>query len=569
MSSPAYLQLSKNNIYYFRRVVPLKLRELIGKREIYKSLRTRDPKKATILARVYALQYEEEFMKLSDDMSILDFIHEMREHGCNTEYLDQLIFTEYARELDTVDGAIVETYIHKLTEARTSQLIAHVREQTDNYTANVLEQVIDKARTLDTQDEQQIERIASEIILSQEASATPEPKEQKASTEKRRDDEYSDITLYELVETHKQQRLRDKNRGKAPNKHWQIPTKHQTAYRRLIEIVGSETFISEVNKNEAENVVDQIALLPSNTAKYRGKEVGYILENCSEGDQRFSPKNVNDYIDMYINLFEYGIDNDNYKWKNPFSSPNLKFMDGKKSKKRDPFEKSDLSKIFEGSWFTNYSVKGVGLKHGYKPHQYWAPLIALYTGARNNEIASLYLKDIKKSDELTSDGKEIWYFDINENDVDKKIKTDNACRRTPIHPKLIQLGLLEYKKALEDKGEEKLFGYLPYDSRNGYGRLIGEHFNDYLKTIGVYQNYKKVFYSFRHTVNSELTRAKVQPIHREAICGRSTGQTTLGDNNYTSDTTLRPVDLYDDLLKLEFDDVLQKVKPFFEMDIGG
>ncbi len=569
MASRQYLSI-RNNIYYFRRVIPLKLQSVFGKREIIKSLRTRDPKKAKILVYILTLQYEERFRKMTEEMSIFDFIYEMKDHGCDAEYLDNLIFEQYANEIETKDGTVFETCIDTVSEVQKERLLAKVREYSGGFTSNVLEEVIEQAKRLTIEDQQKIKSMVLEKLPIEEGieETKPETQTKETSAEKRRDDEYRDIVLEELVDRHKKHRLRVKNRGKTSKYPWEIPKKHETIYRRLIEMFGGQTFIAQMSKERVNDIVDQIALLPANTARVRGKDVSFILENCSEDEPRFSPKNVNDYIDMCINLFEYAKNNDFYKWVNPFSAPDLKLKDGKKNKKRDPFEKNELDKIFEGDWFTKYSVKGVGLKHGFKPHHYWAPLIALYTGARNNEIASLYLKDIKKSHEPSSDGNDIWYFDINTANPDKKVKTENACRRTPIHPKLIKLGLLDYKNALEAKGEEKLFGYLSHNIHNGYGAIIGEHFNNYLKDIGIYIRYRKVFYSFRHTVNSELTRAKVQPIYREAICGRATGQTTLGDDNYTSDNTLRPVDLYDDVLKLNFDDELQKVKPFFKMDTG-
>lgn len=51
MYNPTYLSVSRHGIYYFRMPVPKSKRSLIGKAEIKKSLRTRDPKEALKRAR--------------------------------------------------------------------------------------------------------------------------------------------------------------------------------------------------------------------------------------------------------------------------------------------------------------------------------------------------------------------------------------------------------------------------------------------------------------------------------------------------------------------------------------
>lgn len=40
---------------------------------------------------------------------------------------------------------------------------------------------------------------------------------------------------------------------------------------------------------------------------------------------------------------------------------------------------------------------------------------------------------------------------------DKSLKTVNAIRQVPIHPRLIELGLLEYVDALKAAGYDRLF----------------------------------------------------------------------------------------------------------------
>lgn len=69
MKIPAYLQQNRYGICHFRRAIPHDLRAIIGKREITKSLQTRDPKTAIQLARFVAFQVEKLFCDIRKDMS--------------------------------------------------------------------------------------------------------------------------------------------------------------------------------------------------------------------------------------------------------------------------------------------------------------------------------------------------------------------------------------------------------------------------------------------------------------------------------------------------------------------
>jgi integrase len=88
-----------------------------------------------------------------------------------------------------------------------------------------------------------------------------------------------------------------------------------------------------------------------------------------------------------------------------------------------------------------------------------ATYIALFTGARREEIASLKSSNIRPIDDVLS-------IEIEEG------KNANARRMVPIHPKLIELGFLEYAKSIKNQGFAFLFPHL-VDSANGKGKKVG------------------------------------------------------------------------------------------------
>jgi hypothetical protein len=54
-----------------------------------------------------------------------------------------------------------------------------------------------------------------------------------------------------------------------------------------------------------------------------------------------------------------------------------------------------------------------------KPYHFWLPILALFTGARQNELAQLFLSDIRENDGL-------WVIDINANNESQKVKTKSG-----------------------------------------------------------------------------------------------------------------------------------------------
>ena len=97
MNLTAYLQISNNNIYYFRRVVPLHIRAAIGKLEFKISLRTRCPKKAYVMARLVYFQSEQLFFHHGAGMSLLDLITQLGEEGYDAKLLDEITYNQYGK----------------------------------------------------------------------------------------------------------------------------------------------------------------------------------------------------------------------------------------------------------------------------------------------------------------------------------------------------------------------------------------------------------------------------------------------------------------------------------------
>lgn len=170
--------------------------------------------------------------------------------------------------------------------------------------------------------------------------------------------------------------------------------------------------------------------------------------------------------------------------------------------KRTPLTDANQEKLFNSKLYTTH--KETTLRH--EPEKYWIPLIALYTGMRQNEICQLYVEDVKS--EVISSGETVYYFDINE-DKDKHLKNDNAYRLVPIHPKLIELGFIDYFNYVKNR-QERLWNNLRlHPTQKRYNTDYNRTFMGYCRTH-ISKDPTQVFHSFRHTVGDQLLKNAVK-----------------------------------------------------------
>lgn len=185
----------------------------------------------------------------------------------------------------------------------------------------------------------------------------------------------------------------------------------------------------------------------------------------------------------------------------------------KSSDNYHPFTEKELVKIFDSST----------LKAQKKPVDFWLPLLGLFTGARISELCQLALNDISQMDGL-------WSISINDDDY-KHLKSPAAKRVIPIHPKLIELGFIDYWMDAKEIDATLLFPYLVPDSYGDYSGTPGDRFGKYLDLLQITHRYK-TFHSFRKTVNIMLQHKNVT---EEVRCGfvgheyETTNSTVYGD----------------------------------------
>ena len=153
------------------------------------------------------------------------------------------------------------------------------------------------------------------------------------------------------------------------------------------------------------------------------------------------------------------------------------------------------------------------------PERYWIPLIGLYSGLRLNEICQLHIEDV-----ISIDGH--WCFDINDAG-DKRLKNAASARVIPVHPKLIDLGLIRYYEALKVANQPRLWMNLSLIHMHGYTNSIVKWYQRFNRQY-VTGDPKKVFHSMRHTVADMMKQKGVSEAVIAEIIGHAHASITSG-----------------------------------------
>jgi integrase len=224
----------------------------------------------------------------------------------------------------------------------------------------------------------------------------------------------------------------------------------------------------------------------------------------------------NNYVDTLNYVFKYAGKRGRFskaEEDNPFRDQRSKVRKNSYS----PFTVAELQTLF-----TALPRDPKPAKHTPDTALPWVALIALYTGARLEEIAQLTTADVRAEG---ANGATVTIIDIH-NGGSNKLKNETSARFIPVHSELVRLGLLKYVKALP-KGS--LFpGLVRRESKGGkIGARIGELFRKKLVALKLKRD-GLCFHSFRHTVATALRRASVPqedaaPVLGHAVEGESYG----------------------------------------------
>jgi integrase len=194
---------------------------------------------------------------------------------------------------------------------------------------------------------------------------------------------------------------------------------------------------------------------------------------------------------------------------------------------RDAFEDDELLALVQLPLFTGCQGLGRMWQQGLyfvQNHIYWAFLVLILSGMRPGEVGRIRCRDV------VTDG-EFYFFDLRPFDARKgrvalkdlrNLKTSSSGRVVPIHPLLIDLGLLDRVHDLEALGIEMLFPeWTPYRKSTGelrWGQPITKSWQYVKKLLGITRA-DLTLYGTRHWMADMLDNDAIAQRTRNRILG--------------------------------------------------
>jgi|GEM_PF-6840315 len=500
--------------FYFRMGVPCDLREVLKKREIKKSLKTLNRLRAEKRAIRYAAQWHEVFDTLREPKLNHPLFSRVELSGLKKPADGSVEIASLktdprfpAAEKEMLDlifqrlGITSEAFASSAPDNNTAAPVLPVSSPTP---------LTDNSST-DLLDNSPVPRVTSAQGITLSTAAVMYIKEK--------------TSLRPSAEHHYKTEVRED-------------------FNLLIRILGDKP-AAELNRIDAIKLFNVVKMLPANINginRYLGKSIDEILEL---NDTPRAESTINGVMVNASALCTWMVEHE-YVTQDFFK----KLRVPRKKGGRDRFDDGELLSIFSHETFTR-------LYYQYDYH-YFIPLIALMSGMRMNEICQIRYQDI-----IHENGIPVMH--IVSDDGGTKVKTSASIRRVPVHPKLIELGFLEF--AQTRKSKECLFDGLPMASDGRRSKNASTWFIRFRRWIKLTEKGKD-FHSFRHTVIDDLKQRPMEINERvlKAVVGHSD---LLSEEIQKDDITFdrygkqyHAKTLHQLICMLDYSRVLQAVKPW-------
>lgn len=535
LNNPSYLIKSRHDIYYFRYPLPVQAQGKSSRVSI--SLKTRCPREALRLAK--ALEYHSvnliagmdlQYMNHADIMSIFK------------DYYAEVL--ERAKARIDEDGQLSKQNVHNITK--------HLKELDTLIESGSDDELELLGLDTDNPEDGLVHKDLQPIMEKYELDFEPESKEygmMKAAYKHARRNYFNDLLTYNsqvmdysLLEAatggkskqaHKpEHKLATVMKGYLKELEANIEPRsfkdQADCLNYLIDYLGEDYPVTKLSVEEVQDIKGALQTTPTRRNVIKLTRGLPLLEQITVAEknnlEKLSTKTVNKYLIYFSCLFDWAKRN-RFVEDNLFKGVSVK--NNKKNNRRDMFKKDEVALILE-ELEANKSGK---VKN---KSQYWGALIAIYTGARRNEIGALLVDDVKQDKETG-----IWYLDItDEEEEGKNLKTDAARRLVPIHSRLIDLGFMDYwkeakkiVKSMPKKGgmEARLLHDFTYTEHDKWGRKLGQFMNDrLLQYLGIHVKNKKTLHSLRHSFITYLDVANVKATTIKSMVGHEQGTVTHG-----------------------------------------
>lgn len=240
-------------------------------------------------------------------------------------------------------------------------------------------------------------------------------------------------------------------------------SQYHTPFKVLVAVVGNTTVASQVSREDCRRVREKLI------------------------ERGLATPTINGYLTNLSALFEWAV-REEYVEKNP--ARGLGIRQGIHTKdQRHPLSEAQLRRIFGSPDFQACRTE--------RPPMYWCPLLSLFMSLRLTEAAQLLRADIKQIDG-------VWCVAVASDDG-KNVKSHAGHRIIPVHPKLVELGFMEFVRGINTK---RLFEDVPLDKSGYAGPSLGKRWTRLVKRLNADEP-RTGYHSLRHNWADACRAAKV------------------------------------------------------------
>ncbi|WP_438274399.1 DUF6538 domain-containing protein [Nitrobacter sp.] len=231
----------------------------------------------------------------------------------------------------------------------------------------------------------------------------------------------------------------------------------------FFEFIGENSHVSAVTRKAVRDWKHALAAWPrkaTSIKQFDGMSFRKVIEaNKTVGKPVISVRTTNRYISALAPFCQWLFDSDYIEQD---ACQRMHLAVDKKKRTVYPWSGDELKMIFTSPLFG--TCRGNGQEHlrgniEIRDWRYWLPYLAAYSGARLGELSQMLTGDVRQHHG-------VWILHVTpEGSLDKSVKTDGSARVVPLHSRLIELGFLKYHARMVERGEKQLFPELKPDAR--------------------------------------------------------------------------------------------------------
>lgn len=266
-------------------------------------------------------------------------------------------------------------------------------------------------------------------------------------------------------------------------KHAAMFKKHSTVLPLLLSVVGDKP-VSLVRQADINRFFDIVHRLPPRWADMCRKQSISAVDLADEDHEVTVAEKT--FRDSYLASVRSWLKIARISWQDQ-GFPSTLTTEGisykgdrmKGENKQRAFRPAELERLFLGPELAEFSADLAQV------HMFWLPAVALFTGARANEICQLN----PQTDIVQETESGIWFFNVTEDEeaderLEKSVKNTTSWRKVPVHSRLVALGFLDYVAGVRASGSKVLFpAWKP--SRGRASPLPEKWFRGFLREIGL------------------------------------------------------------------------------------